>query len=423
MKRLLLSVVAVVLVAGGGYALWVVSSNDPIGHLPRWIQTRPSLYLGTALDRIEQHGFRHASVNWTEVRQHATEMATGATTAADTTIAIRYALDQLPDHLSLFVSPPPAGAAGRSYGLQALFPDRVVAVVYPNSSAATAGIHPGDVIEQVEGHPPMPNRDARTRGAFIDIPPPSTVVHVRTPSGASRDVPLDVGSFTLLPADTHRIGGDLGYVLLPGTPGGEGFAAAVRAGIAKADSPDVCGWIVDLRRNTGGSMWPMFQALRAIIGEAPIGSFVDGSGTRTPWAYPQDADGAAPPLSHPRGPVAVLTSRLTAGAAEAIVVAFRGRPDTRSFGEPTWGTPTMSQSYALVDGAMLQMTEAFDADRTGFEYHTRIAPDVAMPIDWARLGAPDDSDGRRGRHLAQDADGVQEEIGLKASLPELYPSD
>ena len=354
--------------------------------MPSWVQMRPSIYLDAALNRIEQHGFDHANVDWSAVGAHATELATGATSAADTVIAIRYALDQLPDHLSLFVAPPAPGASGRGYGIQVLFPDRVVAVVYPNSAAATAGIHAGDVIELVEGHPPMVNRDARTRGALMNLPPPSAVLHVRPPSGSTRDVPIDVGTFTLLPADTHRIGGDLGYVFLPGTSGGTGFVQAVRAGIAKADAPEVCGSIVDLRRNTGGAMWPMFQALRAIIGEAPAGSFVDASGVHTPWVYPRDAAGPVTPLSHPQGPVAVLTSRLTAGAAEAVAIAFRGRPQTRTFGEATWGTPTTTQSYALVDGATLELTQAFDADRTGYRIPLRIAPDEPMPIDLARIG-------------------------------------
>jgi C-terminal processing protease CtpA/Prc len=390
MRRLILTVLGLVALGAGGYGVWIATADDPISRLPRWIQTRPSFYLDSALHRIEQHGFGHAAVDWTAVRQHATEMASGARSTDETSNAIRYAINQLPDHLSLYVAPPAAGTAGLGYGVQVLFPERVVATVYPKSAAAQAGIHPGDIIEQVEGHPPMVNRDARARGAFIELRPPSAVLHVRQPSGQSRDVPLDAASFELLPADTHRIGGDLGYVFLPGTPGPEGFVAAVRTGIVKADDPGVCGWIVDLRRNTGGAMWPMLQALRPIIGEAPIGSFVDGAGAKTPWAYPQDADGAPAPLAHPNSPVAVLTSRLTAGAAEAVVVAFRGRLATRSFGEPTWGTPTSTETYSLVDGATLVLTSAFDADRTGFEYHSRIAPDEAMPIDWARIGAPDD---------------------------------
>jgi carboxyl-terminal processing protease len=393
MRRLLLIVLVLVAIVGGSYALWIVTSNDPIGHLPQWIQVRPSIYLDTALDRIENQSYGRTNVDWTSVREHAKKLAAPATTSDETYGGIRYVLDQLPDHLSL-LAPPPTSASGRGYGLQVLFPERVVAIVYPESAAAAAGIRAGDIIESVEGHPPMVNRDPRARGYFIDIPPASTTVHVRPVTGASRDVSVAIATYTLLPADTHRVGGDLGYVSLPGTPGTDAFVQGVRHGIAAADSPNVCGWIVDLRRDTGGSMWPMFQAIRAIVGEPPFGSFVDSSGARTVWAYPTAGDGSdsgpVTTLSHPHGPIAVLTSRLTAGAAEALVVSFRGRPETRSFGEPTWGTPTSSSFSSLADGAMLQLTAAFDADRMGVEYRSRIRPDEAMPVDWARLGTPDD---------------------------------
>jgi C-terminal processing protease CtpA/Prc len=390
MRRLLLTLLGLLVAAGCAYGIWVGLSDDPISRLPKQLQMKPSFYLDAALQRIQQHGYGRATVDWPSVRQHATDMASGAQTIDDTASAIRYALGQLPDHLSLYVPAPPAANAGLGYGVQVLFPERIVATVYPGGAAAKAGIRPGDVVEQVEGHPPMVNHDARTRGAFIELRPPSAVLHVRPPSGESRDVPLDVAPFELLPADTHRIGGDLGYVFLPGTPGPAGFVPAVRSGIAKADAPDVCGWIVDLRRNTGGGMWPMFQSVRAILGEGTLGSFVDAGGVKTAWTYPQDTDGAVTPLAHPMGPVAVLTSRLTAGAAEAVAIAFRGRLWTRSFGEPTWGTPTLTENYPLVDGGMLQLTTAFDADRTGTEYKSRVAPDEPMPIEWTHLGAPDD---------------------------------
>ena len=393
MRRLPWIGLGLVILVGGPYAAWILTSNDPIGHLPHWIQVRPSIYLDTALDRMEDQSYGRASVDWPAVRQHAKELAALSATSQETYGAIRYALDQLPDHLSL-LTPRPILAQGRGYGLQVLFPERVVAIVYPESAAAAAGIHAGDVIESVEGHPPMVNRDPRARGYFIDIPPGSTTVHVRSVNGASRDVPLATGPYALLPADTHRIGGDLGYVRLPGGSASGSFVQGVRGGISAADAPTVCGWIVDLRRDTGGALWPVFQAIRAIVGEPPFGSFVDSSGARTAWAYPTVGDGSASgavtPLSHPHGPMAILTSRLTAGAAEALVVSFRGRPETRSFGEPTWGTPASSNSYPLADGALLELTAAFDADRMDVEYRSRIAPDEALPVDWARLGTPDD---------------------------------
>ncbi|WP_267881957.1 MULTISPECIES: hypothetical protein [unclassified Streptomyces] len=57
-------------------------------------------------------------------------------------------------------------------------------------------------------------------------------------------------------------------------------------------------------------------------------------------------------------------------------MAFRGRPESRSFGLPTAGLATGNESYPLSDGALLILTQAADLDRTGRRYtNTPIAPD------------------------------------------------
>jgi hypothetical protein len=387
-KKNLIGLLLLVVLGVAAFAGWTRISSDPPEYLPSWLRVRPSLFLTAALNRIQNEGFGREKIDWAPVRQHAEELAASAQTSTDTYPAIRYALDQLPDHLSLLV-PPVEGTVGQGYGLQVLFPERIVATVYPGGAAANANVHPGDVVETVLGHPPMVNRDPRARGYFIEIPPPSTTLHVRSPEGMSRDVGLMIGAFDLLPADTHRIGDDVGYVMVPGTSRGDEIAEAIRTGIVKADAPKVCGWIVDLRRDTGGNLRTMLESVRPIAGEAPIGFDVDASGGRTPWAYPS-TDSTVLPLTNPHPAVAVLTSRLTAGSGESVVIAFRGRPATRVFGEPTWGAPVSTRSYQLPDGAMLQLTTSMQADRSGFVYNGRIPPDEPMAIDWARLGTPVD---------------------------------
>lgn len=67
-------------------------------------------------------------------------------------------------------------------------------------------------------------------------------------------------------------------------------------------------------------------------------------------------------------PVAVLTDSQTASSGQAIVAAFKGRPHTCSFGPPTYGVPTANQEEQLSDGALMVLTLAVDADRTGHRY-------------------------------------------------------
>jgi hypothetical protein len=392
--RRALTIVLALLVAAGVAAAIAVQSSSLRRHFPAWVQTRPSFYLESALEIIQTQAVRRDAVDWPAVTARAKELARDAKTAADTYPAIRHVLEQLHDGASNITAPPSSNTPPGAFGLMTLYPDKVVAIVFPESSAAHAGIRAGDVIEAVNGAPPVASPELRARGYFVNIPPPSATLRLRHPSDRdARDVNLALGPYLPLPALTRRIGGDLGYVEIPSTTGADQFAQRVQESIFQADAPTVCGWIVDLRFNNGGDVMTMLQTLRPIVGEEPLGSFAR-DGKLTPWTYPTSGESALPKperaLNRPNPPVGVLTSRLTANAGELAAVAFRGRPATRSFGEPTWGAPVESTPFRLPDGARLDVATAKAADRTGKVYDGRIAPDEAVTIDWARLTAQDD---------------------------------
>jgi hypothetical protein len=81
----------------------------------------------------------------------------------------------------------------------------------------------------------------------------------------------------------------------------------------------------------------------------------------------------------PSAPVAVLVDGSTASSAEAITIAFHGRPSTRFFGTRTAGKSTAVQPFKLDDGAELYLTTAIDADRTGKQYPDGFTPDQVFP--------------------------------------------
>lgn len=59
-----------------------------------------------------------------------------------------------------------------------------------------------------------------------------------------------------------------------------------------------------------------------------------------------------------------------------------GRPRVRTFGAPTAGLATGNVAIDLTDGAVLVLTVAREADRTGRLYgNTPIAPDQPTPGD------------------------------------------
>lgn len=177
--------------------------------------------------------------------------------------------------------------------------------------------------------------------------------------------------------------GAIGYVGMPGFTGTNGRASALFSGGIRTDIEKIapqarCGWIVDLRSDTGGNMWPMLAALEPFLGHQPLGAFVFAKGNVTPWQIPVRTVGKMD-LQHAN--VAVLTGPHTASSGEAVTVAFRGRDNTRSFGLPTRGLSTANSTIDLPDGSRMLLTTAVDEDRIGRRYGNPIEPDQIVAVD------------------------------------------
>lgn len=219
-----------------------------------------------------------------------------------------------------------------------------------------------------------------------------------TPQEAERALSPAPGSTEVPMAKV--LAGSLGYLSLPAVSSDRAAAAYVRQGrkaVAQADGQGALGWIVDLRGNPGGDMWGPLAAAGSVLGDGVVGAFVEADGKRTPWTIENGTPrqylatwGPAEPLAHAAPPVAVLTSSRTASAAEAVTIAFRGRPGTRSFGQATRGVPTGNDSHALPDGALILLTQAREADRTGRIHNGPLPPDEEVPDDSRDLGSGQD---------------------------------
>jgi len=88
-------------------------------------------------------------------------------------------------------------------------------------------------------------------------------------------------------------------------------------------------------------------------------------------------------LRNALAPVAVLINGATGSSGASIAIAFRGRPNTRFFGEPTSTTTTVNRNVSLPNGAEMIVTTGVMGDRTGRRYEAGLEPDetVVMPED------------------------------------------
>lgn len=283
-------------------------------------------YLDEALEIMQAQSLRRDSIDWPALQAEAHTIALGATDIRGVYPALRYSLKMLGDHHSRLVDAPPSS-------------------VYADATEGIAG--------------------SQEEGTLGKLPAPR----------ASKD-------------------GNLGYVWIPSLPMGtpdqrSAFADSLQALIRSVDASRPCGWIVDLRDNDGGDMWPMLAGIGPILGEGVAGSMKYPDGTDQVWWYRAGGSGwADEPYVQMKGepytlhvsnvPVAVLVSGTTASSGEIMMVSFVGRPHSRSFGKASAGLSTGNSSYHLSDGALMLLTTSIYADRTGRMYGKSIQPDVVF---------------------------------------------
>lgn len=364
-------------------------------------------YLNEALDYIQAHSVRREHIEWPALRQDVYALADQAQTPADTYPAIRRALALLGDRHSLFREPEQVrllkeGGVHR-VGLQVVYPDGWIGVVYPGSSAEQAGLHVGDRLETINGL----SISALTREQFLAALREGPLTLTLTPAWEG-----DIRSVQLQPATDvmkrqpqgRRLAGDFGYLTVPevmSLEAGKPYAARAHQVIREIDQHATAGWVIDLRTNSGGSLWPMLAGVGPILGEGEIMGFVAPRehliafySKGRAWIEGRERFSAQVDepyvLKRPFPPVAVLTSQLTGSAGELTALAFRGRSRTRSFGVSTAGVPTANDTRELSDGARIALTTHLGADRTGQIYNGPLPPDELVMIDWARLGTSDD---------------------------------
>ncbi|MCR5888106.1 S41 family peptidase [Hymenobacter sp. J193] len=185
---------------------------------------------------------------------------------------------------------------------------------------------------------------------------------------------------------------DIGYIRIPWVVGSQekldAYITNVLTQIKERDKPELKGWIVDLRGNMGGNMWPMLVGVGPILGEDTLGYSVDANNTKTAWRYEKgkalangdiEAETANYYMLKSANPVvAVLTDTLTASSGEAVAIAFKARKHTRSFGAATCGVSTGRGRFYLSDGSVLLLTNVVFADRRLVRYGHSIAPDETL---------------------------------------------
>jgi carboxyl-terminal processing protease len=274
-------------------------------------------YLQQALTIIQQNALHAEKVNWPQVTQQAFKMTEGASTPAAIYPVIRYVLEQLNDRHSWLKE--------------------------PVERAVTSNSH--------------------------------QVKEAKRPSG-------------------RLIANHVAYIVVPGFGGtnreAQEYAQRLSGLVLRLQRKNPVGWVIDLRQNTGGSMWPMLAGLSTLFDQEILGGIDFNNGQTLQWGVRAGESflgnetqlkailpKAESPLKN-KPFIAILMGPDTASSGEAIIISFKNQPNTKFFGEPTYGVSTNNSAYPLPDGAILYLTNGVFFDRTGQRNGGKIEPDIKV---------------------------------------------
>lgn len=185
-----------------------------------------------------------------------------------------------------------------------------------------------------------------------------------------------------------------GYILIPGilfdNPNAETIHAIAQPmydQIAALKTSPVKGWILDLRFNTGGHVYPILLALYDLLGDRPVWGTLDKDKkpllkirlNKGKYQENNKTIAAIVPTGKrlDKSKVAIITSVATSSAGEITAMAFKGRRNVRYFGENSFGFTTSNDEKSLPFGISMALTTAYDCDRNN-RYYDKIIPDVKI---------------------------------------------
>jgi len=191
---------------------------------------------------------------------------------------------------------------------------------------------------------------------------------------------------------------EIGYLNIPSYIGNNHtsckFSYTILEKIKLLDEIGVKNWVIDLRDNDGGNMWPMLLGLSPLFDNDIAGYFIHRKYTLS-WLIKNGSvlneDQIIMYHSEPyylknnRLKIAVLINRKTCSSGEAVAISFIGMKNVKLIGTETCGLTTGNSIFTLNDGSVLGLTTSIFADRNKKKYGKTITPDIqtSQPLEVA----------------------------------------
>lgn len=186
-----------------------------------------------------------------------------------------------------------------------------------------------------------------------------------------------------------------GYIRIPGNSDFsfqkvDSISTDIISQINSINSNTIKGWIIDLRLNTGGNMYPILLGLKDFLGNNIVfGGFKNANNENTgTWEIKDNRliiDGnilqnkTALKYQIPENiPIVILSSFYTASAGEMTTIAFKGRDKAFIVGEPTANYTTAVQGFEINNFSGINLSTDYVFDRNSNIYKSFVNPDFEI---------------------------------------------
>ncbi|MCB0703975.1 MAG: hypothetical protein KDC34_01640 [Saprospiraceae bacterium] len=219
--------------------------------------------------------------------------------------------------------------------------------------------------------------------------------HNRTPKAhlapIRPDIYNNIQMGQVYPFHAEMLKDNIGYIRIVGLPMGdnEKMAYEIQKEVCRLLKEGAEKWVVDLRYNGGGNMHPMAEGIALIIGNGEVGGSKGLTENESSiWRVENNNfyyDDFSIELTDScdtddNSKVAVLTSSYTASSGEALAVIFKGRDNTKFFGQKTLGMITVTDWHIINESTAMTISVSYYKDRNQVIYDKYVGVDVEMPF-------------------------------------------
>lgn len=160
--------------------------------------------------------------------------------------------------------------------------------------------------------------------------------------------------------------------------------------IKSQDKDNLKGWVIDLRNNSGGDMWPMIISLTPFLKDGVLGYTIKNEKENI-WKKENDLiyyksinktkkylgkdKSLGYNLKNENLKIAILVNERTSSSGEATAIALMNNQNVKFFGTKSFGYTTNNTSIEMKNGDFLVLTTGIWKNFKREEFKTGIIPD------------------------------------------------